>query len=208
MCEELFGPVLTMYVYNANDFEQALALVDQTSAYALTGSVIAHEREAIIRATERLRHSAGNFYVNDKPTGAVVGQQPFGGARASGTNGSSGYAVTYDQVGHVVGRQFPLVPHQHCVGVRVIGARFASQMRLKLASELLHESNRGHGCGITQRAERAAQHGLGQVLNQLDVFLASAAGVHARQRLLQPRRALAAGDAPAAAFVRVELHQA
>jgi 1-pyrroline-5-carboxylate dehydrogenase len=90
MCEELFGPVLTIYVYNANDFEEALTLVDQTSPYALTGSVIAREREAIVRATERLRHSAGNFYVNDKPTGAVVGQQPFGGARASGTNDKAG----------------------------------------------------------------------------------------------------------------------
>jgi len=90
MCEELFGPVLTIYVYNASQYSQVLDLVDQTSPYALTGSVIARDRSAIVQATEKLRQSAGNFYVNDKPTGAVVGQQPFGGARASGTNDKAG----------------------------------------------------------------------------------------------------------------------
>jgi len=90
MCEEIFGPVLTVYVYPANGFEKALNLVDSTSPYALTGSVIAQDRRAIDLATDRLRHAAGNFYINDKPTGAVVGQQPFGGARSSGTNDKAG----------------------------------------------------------------------------------------------------------------------
>ncbi|MFN8243177.1 MAG: L-glutamate gamma-semialdehyde dehydrogenase [Ferruginibacter sp.] len=90
MCEELFGPVLTIYIYDENKFEETLKLVDTTSAYALTGAVIARDRAAIELATNRLRNSAGNFYVNDKPTGAVVGQQPFGGARASGTNDKAG----------------------------------------------------------------------------------------------------------------------
>jgi 1-pyrroline-5-carboxylate dehydrogenase len=90
MCEEIFGPVLTIYVYPANNFEKALELVDTTSPYALTGSVIAKDRGAIELATSALRNAAGNFYINDKPTGAVVGQQPFGGARASGTNDKAG----------------------------------------------------------------------------------------------------------------------
>ncbi len=90
MCEELFGPVLTIYTYPADDFDKALTLVDTTSPYALTGAVLAQDRSAIDLATKRLRHAAGNFYVNDKPTGAVVGQQPFGGARASGTNDKAG----------------------------------------------------------------------------------------------------------------------
>lgn len=90
MCEEIFGPVLTIYVYDENEFEQALDLVDTTSPYALTGSIIATDRAAIERATVKLKHAAGNFYINDKPTGAVVGQQPFGGARASGTNDKAG----------------------------------------------------------------------------------------------------------------------
>lgn len=90
MCEELFGPVLTLYVYDADKFEDALKLVDTTSSYALTGAVIAQDRYAVELATNKLRNSAGNFYINDKPTGAVVGQQPFGGARASGTNDKAG----------------------------------------------------------------------------------------------------------------------
>lgn len=90
LCEEIFGPVLTLYVYPANEFEEVLELVDTTSPYALTGSIIAKDRSAIVQATERLRNAAGNFYINDKPTGAVVGQQPFGGARASGTNDKAG----------------------------------------------------------------------------------------------------------------------
>ena len=90
MCEEIFGPVLTVYVYPANNFEKAMELVDSTSPYALTGAVIAQDRNAVELAVNRLRHAAGNFYINDKPTGAVVGQQPFGGARASGTNDKAG----------------------------------------------------------------------------------------------------------------------
>ena len=90
LCEEIFGPVLTIYVYDAEAFEETIALVDSTSPYALTGSIIAQDRQAVALATNLLRNSAGNFYVNDKPTGAVVGQQPFGGARASGTNDKAG----------------------------------------------------------------------------------------------------------------------
>ena len=90
MCEELFGPVLTVYVYDENKFDDALKLVDGTSAYALTGAIIAKDRMAVETATNKLRNAAGNFYINDKPTGAVVGQQPFGGARASGTNDKAG----------------------------------------------------------------------------------------------------------------------
>jgi len=90
MCEEIFGPVLTIYVYEPADFEATLDLVDNTSEYALTGSIIARDRSAIVLATDRLENAAGNFYINDKPTGAVVGQQPFGGARGSGTNDKAG----------------------------------------------------------------------------------------------------------------------
>jgi 1-pyrroline-5-carboxylate dehydrogenase len=90
MCEEIFGPVLSMFVYDENDFEGALRLVDETSPYALTGAILATDRKAIEHATRELRDAAGNFYINDKPTGAVVGQQPFGGARASGTNDKAG----------------------------------------------------------------------------------------------------------------------
>lgn len=90
MCEEIFGPVLTLYVYNADKFEETLHLVDQTSPYALTGAVLAQDRKAVELATDKLRNAAGNFYINDKPTGAVVGQQPFGGARGSGTNDKAG----------------------------------------------------------------------------------------------------------------------
>jgi len=93
MCEEIFGPVITIYVYHAENFEQTLELVDQTSPYALTGSVLAKDRYAIEMATKKLVNAAGNFYINDKPTGAVVGQQPFGGARGSGTNDKAGARV-------------------------------------------------------------------------------------------------------------------
>lgn len=93
MCEELFGPVLTVYVYDANEFESTLDLVNETSEYALTGAVLAQDRYAIDMATWKLRNAAGNFYINDKPTGAVVGQQPFGGARASGTNDKAGAMI-------------------------------------------------------------------------------------------------------------------
>ena len=90
MCEEIFGPVLTMYVYDAEKFEATLELLDNTSNYALTGAILAQDRAAVELATNKLRNSAGNFYINDKPTGAVVGQQPFGGARGSGTNDKAG----------------------------------------------------------------------------------------------------------------------
>lgn len=90
MEEEIFGPVLTVYVYKDELFEETLHVCDRTSPYALTGSVFSKDRQAIITATKILRHAAGNFYINDKPTGAVVGQQPFGGARCSGTNDKSG----------------------------------------------------------------------------------------------------------------------
>ncbi|MEO7174605.1 MAG: L-glutamate gamma-semialdehyde dehydrogenase [Saprospiraceae bacterium] len=90
MCEEIFGPVLSVYVYKDNDFEKTLDIVDKTSPYALTGSIISKDRAAIAIATDKLRYAAGNFYINDKPTGAVVNQQPFGGARASGTNDKAG----------------------------------------------------------------------------------------------------------------------
>ncbi len=90
MCEEIFGPVLTVFVYRDNDWTEALHLVDITSPYALTGGVFATDRTAIADAHAALRYAAGNFYVNDKPTGAVVGQQPFGGSRASGTNDKAG----------------------------------------------------------------------------------------------------------------------
>jgi 1-pyrroline-5-carboxylate dehydrogenase len=93
MSEELFGPVLTIFVYDENKYEETLKLVDSTSSYALTGAVIAQDRYAVELATNKLRNSAGNFYINDKPTGAVVGQQPFGGARASGTNDKAGSAL-------------------------------------------------------------------------------------------------------------------
>jgi len=93
MCEEIFGPVLTIYIYDDAKFEETLELVDSTSPYALTGAVIAQDKQAVELATHKLRQSAGNFYINDKPTGAVVGQQPFGGARASGTNDKAGSMI-------------------------------------------------------------------------------------------------------------------
>jgi len=93
MCEELFGPVLTVYVYDADKYEETIKLVDSTSIYALTGSIIAQDRYAIELATSRLQNAAGNFYINDKPTGAVVGQQPFGGSRGSGTNDKAGSMI-------------------------------------------------------------------------------------------------------------------
>ena len=93
MVEEIFGPVLTIFVYQASQYEAALRVCDATSPYALTGSIFARDRAAVIRAREILTHNAGNFYINDKPTGAVVGQQPFGGARASGTNDKAGSAL-------------------------------------------------------------------------------------------------------------------
>jgi 1-pyrroline-5-carboxylate dehydrogenase len=90
MCEEIFGPVLSVYVYPDDAFEATLDIVNSSSPYALTGAVFSRDREALAVADHKLRHAAGNFYINDKPTGAVVGQQPFGGARASGTNDKAG----------------------------------------------------------------------------------------------------------------------
>ena len=93
MKEELFGPVLSVFVYDDNKWDETLKLVDTTSEYALTGAIFATDRHVIDQATNALRYSAGNFYINDKPTGAVVGQQPFGGSRASGTNDKAGSAL-------------------------------------------------------------------------------------------------------------------
>jgi len=93
MCEEIFGPVVTVWVYEDAAWTETLSVIDRTSPYALTGAVFAQERGAIRETTWALRNAAGNFYVNDKPTGAVVGQQPFGGARASGTNDKAGSKI-------------------------------------------------------------------------------------------------------------------
>jgi 1-pyrroline-5-carboxylate dehydrogenase len=93
MCEEIFGPIVTVYVYDDDDYEATLHLCDETSPYALTGAVFVRDQVAVDQAQEILRNAAGNFYINDKPTGAVVGQQPFGGARASGTNDKAGSAL-------------------------------------------------------------------------------------------------------------------
>ena len=90
MEEEIFGPVLTIFLYDPEDWDSTLELVDKTSPYALTGCVMGKDKDAIQNAKDYLTHSAGNFYINDKPTGAVVGQQPFGGSRASGTNDKAG----------------------------------------------------------------------------------------------------------------------
>jgi 1-pyrroline-5-carboxylate dehydrogenase len=93
MREEIFGPVVTVYVYPDNEYEETLRLCDQTSVYALTGAIFGRDRQAVVTAMTILRQAAGNFYVNDKPTGAIVGQQPFGGSRASGTNDKAGSVV-------------------------------------------------------------------------------------------------------------------
>jgi 1-pyrroline-5-carboxylate dehydrogenase len=90
MAEEIFGPVVTIYVYPEKQYDETLELCNTTSPYALTGAIFAQDRYAIVKAVKALRHAAGNFYINDKPTGAVVGQQPFGGSRASGTNDKAG----------------------------------------------------------------------------------------------------------------------
>jgi 1-pyrroline-5-carboxylate dehydrogenase len=90
LCEEIFGPVLSVYAYDDAQWAEMLEIVDRTSPYALTGAVFSRDRDAIVEATFALRNAAGNFYINDKPTGAVVGQQPFGGGRASGTNDKAG----------------------------------------------------------------------------------------------------------------------
>jgi len=90
---ELFGPIVTVYIYPDHAWEETLKLVDQTSIYALTGAVFSKDRYALNQALDQLKNAAGNFYINDKPTGAVVGQQPFGGARASGTNDKAGSAM-------------------------------------------------------------------------------------------------------------------
>jgi 1-pyrroline-5-carboxylate dehydrogenase len=90
LCEEIFGPVLSVYAYDDGKWTEMLEIVDRTSPYALTGAVFSRDRDAVVEATYALRNAAGNFYINDKPTGAVVGQQPFGGSRGSGTNDKAG----------------------------------------------------------------------------------------------------------------------
>ena len=90
MIEEIFTPILTMFIYDDSEYEKVLELCDGTGEYALTGAIFANDRQAVEQALQTLRYSAGNFYINDKPTGAVVGQQPFGGSRASGTNDKAG----------------------------------------------------------------------------------------------------------------------
>ena len=90
MREEIFGPVMTIYVFADSKFDEILSIVDKTSEYALTGAILANDRYVVEKATNALKNSAGNFYINDKPTGAVVGKQPFGGARGSGTNDKAG----------------------------------------------------------------------------------------------------------------------
>jgi len=97
MCEEIFGPVLTIHVYEDDDFENILDVVNDTSPYALTGSIFSNDRYATVVAIDKLRNAAGNFYINDKPTGAVVGQQPFGGGRASGTNDKAGSVLNLNR---------------------------------------------------------------------------------------------------------------
>jgi 1-pyrroline-5-carboxylate dehydrogenase len=93
MKEELFGPIMTIYVYKAENYDEAIYMVDNTSEYALTGAIFSKDRYVIEYTTKKLKNAAGNFYINDKPTGAVVGQQPFGGARASGTNDKAGSMI-------------------------------------------------------------------------------------------------------------------
>jgi 1-pyrroline-5-carboxylate dehydrogenase len=97
MCEEIFGPVLTVFVYPEEKFEETMELCNTTSPYALTGAIFGQDRFAIVQATKALRNAAGNFYINDKPTGAVVGQQPFGGSRASGTNDKAGTWINLER---------------------------------------------------------------------------------------------------------------
>jgi 1-pyrroline-5-carboxylate dehydrogenase len=93
MKEELFGPIMTIYVYQAENYDETIYMVDNTSEYALTGAIFSKDRYVIEYTTQKLKNAAGNFYINDKPTGAVVGQQPFGGARASGTNDKAGSMI-------------------------------------------------------------------------------------------------------------------
>jgi 1-pyrroline-5-carboxylate dehydrogenase len=97
MSEEIFGPVLTVFVYPRDRFAETMELCNTTSPYALTGAIFAQDRFAIVEATRALRNAAGNFYINDKPTGAVVGQQPFGGSRASGTNDKAGTWINLER---------------------------------------------------------------------------------------------------------------
>lgn len=108
--EELFGPVITVFVYDDAKYEETLDLCDASSPYALTGSIFARDRAAITTAMERLRYAAGNFYINDKPTGAVVSQQPFGGSRASGTNDKAGSALNLIRWTNVRAIKETLVP--------------------------------------------------------------------------------------------------
>jgi 1-pyrroline-5-carboxylate dehydrogenase len=93
MREEIFGPVVTIYLYDPEKYDETVDLIDKTAIYGLTGSLFARDRDVIVKTSHRLRHAAGNYYINDKPTGAVVGRQPFGGARGSGTNDKAGGAI-------------------------------------------------------------------------------------------------------------------
>lgn len=93
MVKEIFGPIVSIYVYDDDKLDETLKICDTASAYALTGAIFAQDREAIVRMEKALRNASGNFYINDKCTGAVVGQQPFGGARASGTNDKAGTSL-------------------------------------------------------------------------------------------------------------------
>ena len=95
MQEEIFGPVMTIYVYDDNDYEKTLQICDETSPYALTGAIFSNDRYAYMQACKILRFAAGNFYINDKPSGAMVGLQPFGGSRGSGTNDKAGGPLIY-----------------------------------------------------------------------------------------------------------------
>jgi len=113
MEEEIFGPVLSIYIYEDNAFEETLELCNSTSPYALTGAVFARDRYAIEKACSKLRYAAGNFYINDKPTGAVVGQQPFGGARASGTNDKAGSYLNLTRWVSTRAIKEPLAPARH-----------------------------------------------------------------------------------------------
>ena len=110
MEEEIFGPVLTIYVYPEAEYEETLRLCDATSPYGLTGAIFAQDRLAVQKASEVLRHAAGNFYINDKPTGAVVGLQPFGGSRASGTNDKAGSPLNLQRWVYAANHQGDLLP--------------------------------------------------------------------------------------------------
>ena len=140
LCEEIFGPVVTAHVYDDAKWTETLRLVDSTSPYALTGAVFAQDRRAVREAASALRNAAGNFYINDKPTGAVVGQQPFGGARGSGTNDKAGSKLNLVR----------------WVSARTIKETFAPPEGLPL-------SVHGGGVNSGNRSARLANRGCGRV---------------------------------------------